>query len=383
MRRAAAILVLACLALAPAASAAEKPVVWSSLPQHGPDARLAGDILRAQRLALAEVADPPFVLRAVADSTRAAAGWAPEKVAENARRAAQDERTLAYLGEFNSGATAITAPILNEGGIPEITPSSTYAGLTRRLGGTNGEPDKYWPTGRPNLVRAVASDHLLGVALAEVAGGPLALVGDDEPYGDSVTALAAEAARRRGQRVVLRARWRRDRDARALARRVARSGAAALVFVGLPANRGDRLLRAVHAAAPKLPLVLTDGTFDTRFARRLESARGVASFVSSTVPPAEYGPAGAAFAEAFRRRYGRAPTAFAINGYESVRLLLDALARAGRAERRALTDALFATPEHDSAIGRYAIDEHGDLTRGRFGIFAARGLRFVRSVEVG
>ena len=50
----------------------------------------------------------------------------------NARKAAQDKTTIAYLGEFNSGATAISLPILNEAGILQISPSNTDVGLTRK-----------------------------------------------------------------------------------------------------------------------------------------------------------------------------------------------------------------------------------------------------------
>jgi branched-chain amino acid transport system substrate-binding protein len=34
-----------------------------------------------------------------------------EMVSANARRAASDRRTIAYIGEFNSGASAISLPI--------------------------------------------------------------------------------------------------------------------------------------------------------------------------------------------------------------------------------------------------------------------------------
>ena len=51
--------------------------------------------------------------------------------AANAWEAANDPSTIAYLGEFNSGATTVSLPILNHAGIPQVSPSNTYAGLTR------------------------------------------------------------------------------------------------------------------------------------------------------------------------------------------------------------------------------------------------------------
>ena len=49
----------------------------------------------------------------------------------NVRRAAQDESAIAYIGDFNSGASAISIPILNEVPLPQISPSNTAIGLTR------------------------------------------------------------------------------------------------------------------------------------------------------------------------------------------------------------------------------------------------------------
>ena len=43
----------------------------------------------------------------------------------NARKAAQDDTTAVYIGEFNSGATAVSMPILNEAGVPQISPANT------------------------------------------------------------------------------------------------------------------------------------------------------------------------------------------------------------------------------------------------------------------
>src|SRR3954464_3885223 len=47
-------------------------------------------------------------------ATAQAANWTPEQVSANARKAAQDKTTAVYLGEFNSGGSAVSIPILNE-----------------------------------------------------------------------------------------------------------------------------------------------------------------------------------------------------------------------------------------------------------------------------
>src|SRR5215212_2961748 len=108
--------------------------VYSSLPLSGANRPQAQAIVRGAGLALEEAGGVaggrPVRYVSLDDSTRRAGSWVPERAAGNARRAAQDRSTIAYLGEFNSGASAVSMPILNEAGIPQISPSNTYTGLT-------------------------------------------------------------------------------------------------------------------------------------------------------------------------------------------------------------------------------------------------------------
>ena len=67
------------------------------------------------------------------DSTAAAGKWDPGQTAANARKVASDSKTVYYIGEFNSGASEVSIPILNEAGIPQVSPANTYVGLTTSL----------------------------------------------------------------------------------------------------------------------------------------------------------------------------------------------------------------------------------------------------------
>ena len=88
----------------------------------------------------------------------------PGQTSADARKAAQDASTIVYLGEFNSGASAISIPILNEASILQISPSNTYVGLTRSEGADKGEPDKYYPSGKRTFGRVVPADHIQAAA---------------------------------------------------------------------------------------------------------------------------------------------------------------------------------------------------------------------------
>ena len=59
-----------------------------------------------------------------------------------------------------------------------------------------------------------------------------------------------------------------------------------------------------------------------------------------------------AFVKAFTRKYGSAPDQFAAQGYSSVYLLFDAVQRAGSVDRAAVRDALAATKDLSTPLGR-------------------------------
>ena len=64
-------------------------------------------------------------------------------------------------------------------------------------------------------------------------------------------------------------------------------------------------------------------------------------------------------------------------GYEAMSVTLDAIARAGSRDRRAVVNAFFVTKNRDSVLGRYSIDWNGDTTLSTYGVLRIAGGRFV------
>jgi branched-chain amino acid transport system substrate-binding protein len=101
----------------PATAAAQQPTVYSSLPLDGASRVQTKAINAGARQALQEAGNP-VRFRTLNSATKKAGSWTPEATAANALAAAQDDSAVAYIGEFNSGASKISIPILNEAGIP-------------------------------------------------------------------------------------------------------------------------------------------------------------------------------------------------------------------------------------------------------------------------
>ena len=91
--------------------------VYSSLPRQGASRVQALAIENGAKLALKQAGGKvgKFRIKSVPldDSTAAAGKWDAGPTSANARKASQDKTTIAYLGEYNSGASAISYAVLN------------------------------------------------------------------------------------------------------------------------------------------------------------------------------------------------------------------------------------------------------------------------------
>ncbi|HVL88794.1 MAG TPA: ABC transporter substrate-binding protein, partial [Actinomycetota bacterium] len=178
--------------------------IYSSLPLQGASRTQTTAMVSGIRLALKEVNNKAgnFTIRyqSLDDSTAQQGGWTPEAVSQNARKAAQDDKTAVYIGEFNSGASAVSIPILSDAKVPQISPANTAVGLTSdEPGADKGEPDKYYPSGFRNYVRIVPKDTIQGAALATIMKEDgctkVAMANDKEVYGAGLARNIAMSAK--------------------------------------------------------------------------------------------------------------------------------------------------------------------------------------------
>ena len=83
--------------------------VYSSLPLSGASRGQTKAVNDGARQALQEAGGTaggrPVRLVTLNDATRRTGTWTPSASSANARRAAQDDSTIAYIGAFNSGAS--------------------------------------------------------------------------------------------------------------------------------------------------------------------------------------------------------------------------------------------------------------------------------------
>jgi branched-chain amino acid transport system substrate-binding protein len=331
------------------------------------------------------------------DSTAQAGGWEPTATTANARRATQDDSAIAYIGEFNSGATALSLPLLNEAGMLQISPGNTAVGITSdEPGAEEGEPDKYYPTGKRTYARLLPKDTVQGAALVAVMKEEdctaAYILNDKEVYGAGLARNVELSAEEQG--LEIKGNEGIDKNAanyRAVASKMAGAGVDCFVYTGITANNAVQIFKDVAAALPDGRLFGPEGIGETGFFDPDEGGipADVAGRTLLTIPglaPEEYTPAGREFVKAYSEEYGeRNPDRYAIYGFESMKLILDSIAALGENgdDRAALVDHVMATKDRDSVLGTYGVDENGDTTLTTYGIYRIEdgALVFDRTIE--
>ena len=356
--------------------------VYSSLPLQGASKAQTKALQQGIELAFSQAdnkaGDTTIKYTSLDDSTAQAGNWDPAQVASNARKAAQDKNAVAYIGEFNSGASAISIPILNQAGLGMTSPANTYPGLTVSEPGTEpGEPDKYYPTGKRNYTRIVPRDKIQAAALVKQFQDDgcksLAIANDKETYGAGlarIVVLDAQNAKLKIQNTGI------QKDApnfRSYASGLKADGVDCFLFSGVTANGAVQITKDVAAALPDAKLYGPDGVCESGFTNPKQKGipASLAPRFKCTVATLSLKatPGGAQFIKDFQAKYGVSnPDPYAIYGYEAGKLVLDTI-KDGGTDKESFITKLFETKDRESVLGTYSIDQNGDTTLTDYGLY--------------
>ncbi len=369
-----------------AGSGAPTVDVYSSLPLQGPSSSQGDAILNGIKLALAQADGRAgrwtVDYQSLDDSSAASGAWDPNQTEAGAQKAASDPKTVLYIGDLDSDASAVSMPILNEAGIAQISPASTYTGLTTNLAGAStGEPMKYDPTGTPTFLRLVPIDAIQGaadlIAMKQAGCQKVAVANDGGLYGTGLSKVLQLGQRLYG--VTIASSTVLDPRATSFASyaaTVGASGADCFFFAGPVSAGAVAMTEAVHAALPLARIFGADGICTSAFMNpKLGGVpRAIGKLVLCTAPAA--GPLALASRRAFLRaylaRYGDPhPDPYALYGYEAMKLGLETIARLRRRGdvRSAVRGALFSTQGRRSLIGTYGFQATGDTTLSSYGLY--------------
>jgi branched-chain amino acid transport system substrate-binding protein len=366
--------------------------VYVSLPLIGPSRSSGQAVLNGVRMALAAahgaVGHYRVVLHSLDDATVSSRGWNPGQTTINARAAIKNPSTIGYLGDLNSGATAVAIPLLNRGDVPQISPTSTAVGLTEGgLEAAPGEPQKYYPTTKRTFLRVIPSDRIqsaVQVQLQREADCDRIVVLDDGEVDGTDAAVSFDyAAQQAGLKIVSTIQY--DPNATSytsLAAGIAKQHPTCVMISALPQSHPVALTEAVATALPDADLFATAGLAEPSYVDPAQGGIPAAldprvTITAGMLGPQDYPPAGQRFLRAYHSRYGDTQSD-AIFGYAAMSLLLDAI-HAATAEdghqvtRSSVLTQLFRTRDRPSVLGTYSINGRGDTTLDQFGVYHVVG----------
>jgi len=364
--------------------------IYSSLPLQGTSREQSEAVINGEELALksagGKVGKFKLSYKSLDDSTAQNPGTADEgQTAQNARKAVQDETTIFYLGEFNSGGTKVSLPILNKANIPQISPSNTYVGLTTdKPGSETGEPDKYYPKQKRTYARVVPADDIQGAALAttmkEDGCKSVHIFNDKSTYGAGLSRNVEMSAKELGMTV--EGNDGTDKEAPNYRSLAAKVKADCFVGSGVTGENYVQVFKDVAAAQPNIKLYGPDGVAEKAFTDPKKGGipadiAGRTKITVATLGLEEFKRRGNAeaekFFEDFEAEYGeKNPDPYAIYGYETMKLALDTLEAVGDKanDREAVRKQLLeGSKDRESVLGKYSIDENGDTTLTDYGLY--------------
>ena len=361
--------------------------IYSSLPLQGASTAQTTPMVNGMKLALAQANNKAgqwtVNYQSLDDSTAAAGKWDPGQTAANARKVATDPKAVYYMGEFNSGASEVSIPILNQAGLPQVSPANTYVGLTLNVPPASlpGEPQKYYPTGTRTYLRIVPTDSIQAAsdltAMKQAGCTKVAVANDKEAYGDGLAKLLELEKGFYGVTIVSNTGV--DPTApnfRSYASTVKGEGADCFFFAGIVSNGAVQITKDVNSALPTAKIFGGDGVCTDSYTSAAKGGVPAALYplmecTVATLDLAAY-PGGKDFLAAYKAKYGISnPDPYAIYGYEAMKLGLDTIAKLG-AQGNSKADvlkALFATTARNSVLGTYGFDKNGDTTLKSYGLY--------------
>jgi branched-chain amino acid transport system substrate-binding protein len=356
--------------------------VYSSLPLQGPSGPSSQQIVNGEKLALSEVGGRigPFKISYLSmdDSNTSTGEWNPGITATNAKTAAEDTTTIAYLGDYNSGATAVSLPLINASGILQISPASPYVGLTSSLDAGQDEPERFYPSGKRTFGRLQPGDPAQAEAqvrlMQSLGVKRLYVLDDEDPFELPLADLVTSDAERAGIAVAAHDSLdMTDTNAstsfKGEVEKVAESGAQALFFAGGTGTGTVALWKQLHSADSKLLLLGSSDMVNSTFTSEIGVAAAGTYLTTPILPTDLYPHAAAGVLAEYRLRFGSEGDAYALYGYEAMSVALAAIRNAGLRgnDRQTVVDQFFAIKQRESVLGRYSIEPDGETTLSRYG----------------
>lgn len=347
--------------------------IVSSVPRTGSATAQTTTIINGIRMALDEVGGKiggfTVTFEDWDDASAKKGDWDPEVEAANADKAVNDKDVMVYIGTYNSGAAMISMPVLNKAGLLMVSPANTYTGLTKPGMGEANEPGTYRPSGKVTYYRVVPADDIQGSVgakwIQQMGGKSVYILHDNGLYGKGIATVFQQTADDLGLKVAgSEAIDPKAQEYKSLMTKIKATNPDFVYFGGTTQTNAGQLLKDLVAVGVTAKFMVPDGCFEDAFIQAAgpENANDRVFVTFGGVPPERLTGQGAEFVKAYQAKYNAPPEAYAVYGYVSMKVALEAIKIAGKKDRTAITEAAAQVKFEDGALGKFSFNEHGDTT---------------------
>lgn len=259
------------------------------------------------------------------------------------------DHVCAILGEIASSRSIAMAPVCQDAHIPMLSPGSTNPKVTQM-----GD----------YIFRACFIDEYQGRAMANFVVTNLkakryaVLYAANSDYSVGLKDYFEQAAMSLGAERTIELSYseKSDVDFRGQLTRIRDTNPDVIIVTGYYTEAGQ-IARQARELGIKVPLVGGDG-WDSDQLLKIGGDALNGCYFANHYAPDEDRPAVKAFVAAFKAKYNEVPDAMAILGYDAMKLMVDAIKRAGSTDGPKIRDALASTKDFPGAAGTITIDQN-------------------------
>jgi len=307
------------------------------------------------------------------DATATAGQYDPAQAATNARTMVSDRGYIAALGPQMSGAGKAMAPILSQGNLAIITPSSTNPDLT--------DPKfaaQYRPGGKAIYFRTVTTDAFQGPNMANYMADTLKvksiyILDDSGAYGVGLADAFQAQAEKKGMKVLGRDRLDpKAADYAAVLTKIKALDPQALYYGGV-SQAGVKLAKQAYEIIPNVIKAGGDGmqSADLLKGAGFPAVEGWYATVAS--PHVTEDPKTKAFSDRYFARFKQRPDDYTVTCYVGAEVIIEAVKRIAASgkevTRVAVRDEIQRVKLPNSLLGPIEFDENGDLKNKIISVF--------------
>ena len=306
------------------------------------------------------------------DGTATAGQYDPAQAATNARKMVSDKDVVAAIGPQMSGAGKAMTPILSQGGLATITPSSTNPDIT--------DPKfaaQYRPAGKPIYFRTVTTDAFQGPNMANFFAEKLKvksvyILDDSGAFGVGVADSFQKQAEKKGMKVAGRDRLDpKAADYTAILTKIKSLNVDAIYYGGVT-QAGVKVAKQAYDIIPNVIKGGPDGVTSSDFLGGGGFPAVEGWYTSIAAPHLTADTKAAQFVEAFTRQFNDAPDDYTITAYDAALVLVDAIKRVAASGKPVTRDAVrdaIQTSKVPTIQGTVSFDANGDLADRTVSVF--------------